>query len=347
MASSDQVVQSAQAAVNIFKRLQKACRSEHSDSAMSLLIMQSIREEVARSNTSEVFSFGVDVCSNLAYIDSESHFRGATELARRTIHQCLAIEQNLHSKLEDIGLEAFLEETPPSLTLADVNTCLSSALAEGIESAHDLWFLESAFDTIRGPKSNEVSDSIRGRSRPFFMVSWNANLMKTLGDSEVHEMIQKNNTDGFLATCEALIDTASGRQRTIAEGQGYLEHCASLPRRVNLDCEGSSQGMQKCSVLWLLQLGRQVGRISKNFEDAWECKGDFQLGFNALSAVHDRYIQVRAVRAHHEKQRSTAIPSTENASRFCHLGGLYKTRKTKACFCRVVVWSSSSIILYP
>uniref|UniRef100_A0A7S3FXU2 Uncharacterized protein n=3 Tax=Palpitomonas bilix TaxID=652834 RepID=A0A7S3FXU2_9EUKA len=42
---------------------------------------------------------------------------------------------------------------------------------------------------------------------------------------------------------------------------------------------------------WLVEMGRQIAEIALNYGEALKQKDQFQMGFAALSGVHDRYIQ--------------------------------------------------------
>mmetsp|Transcript_11791 Transcript_11791/g.31786 ORF Transcript_11791/g.31786 Transcript_11791/m.31786 type:complete len:124 (+) Transcript_11791:182-553(+) len=44
---------------------------------------------------------------------------------------------------------------------------------------------------------------------------------------------------------------------------------------------------------WLVEMGRQIAEIALNYGEALKQKDQFQMGFAALSGVHDRYIQVK------------------------------------------------------
>jgi len=137
--------------------------------------------------------------------------------------------------------------------------------------------------------------------RPFFFPSWELETENKDKTADLRKTIQKNNIDGVKSVFDAMIDVHQKQKQDDSTNvsSSYVDKVKNLDKYCDDDKMSQASNKLKEKVIepsileWLVEMGRQIAEIALNYGEALKQKDQFQMGFAALSGVHDRYIQVK------------------------------------------------------
>uniref|UniRef100_A0A7S3DAV4 Uncharacterized protein n=1 Tax=Palpitomonas bilix TaxID=652834 RepID=A0A7S3DAV4_9EUKA len=214
--------------------------------SVALRLVEEEQPQISATQKSLTVAQSLARASAAASPSIAEHFKAAIKRAQAV----QSVREKL-SNLEDVllRLKNDAQVVPePKAFKKEMKYFLPLVEAEGGSLLHDLWYAESAVDTVMAEREDEYVQLpfslFKCRSRPFFMTADEARTLAKgeKGENTVMDTIRNNGKRAMSVTMEALVDVVYGTVTTEKSPSAYVRMVKQMKRRLrqNVDSAGES-----------------------------------------------------------------------------------------------------------